>query len=705
MNDLNLDKLENWPALRLDVFTFEAARNRISGPEKETILEPRVARTLAALCAEWPQTVSRQALLDLVWGETAVTEDSLTRAVSDLRKILVDGPDQPKIETVRKVGYRLLLEPRIVNEESPTTSTDRSTQEDEVLLQDQSRPPAAAIWRWLTPVLLLSFLTMVWLIRPPASSIAQIRDFSPARQITWNKGRERFGTLSPGGNLVAFIATTQDTDDIYVQSIDGGNPLRLTQDGQKKARLTFSQDGNRLYFYRQAPDSHQIVQVPALGGQEKVVWQGDTPIFGLAERGSTQTLFFTVMNDARNRLQIKTLELESGMVQAFPERNSGAIGDCGLQVSPNGKHLLVLRYETPCTRELLAIQIETGIEHQLANSGQLVTDACWMDDEHVITGAELTSPLPFSVLGFDGSSRILPLRETQIAQPAFAAGTLLAVHHSFDSDIVACELPTAPTQHLQKKILSPSSGMDCDGAWSPDGKRVAYLSDRDHNRQIWIQEEEGAATCFSDFKNAKPISPVWSQDGTQLAWILVEGGMSSIWTSPVSQFQPKRIAERVGLGRLSCWTADNNGLIVSLMDQDHYQLYEMDLTGALRRLTENGGFKGVYAQDGSLYFSKHPEHGLFRLFEGREELVLKDLCLMSFFDVEGDFLIYGDENWQLTRRNLNTNEIETLGGIGPSMFIPANLDIAPGGQKFLLESMAYWQSDILAYQFEESNRI
>jgi len=53
--------------------------------------------------------VSRQELLDRVWPQQIVVEECLTRAVSELRKVLGDDPRRPRyIETIHKKGYRLL---------------------------------------------------------------------------------------------------------------------------------------------------------------------------------------------------------------------------------------------------------------------------------------------------------------------------------------------------------------------------------------------------------------------------------------------------------------------------------------------------------------------------------------------------------------------------------------------------------------------
>jgi len=78
-------------------------RNRVLGPKGEVHLEPRVMDTLCALAARGGEVMSRDSLISAVWGVRYGGDESLTRAVSILRKAL--GP--AAIETVAKRGYRL----------------------------------------------------------------------------------------------------------------------------------------------------------------------------------------------------------------------------------------------------------------------------------------------------------------------------------------------------------------------------------------------------------------------------------------------------------------------------------------------------------------------------------------------------------------------------------------------------------------------
>ncbi|HEX2759126.1 MAG TPA: winged helix-turn-helix domain-containing protein [Rhizomicrobium sp.] len=85
------------------------ARNIIAGPEGETGIEPKIMQVLCVLASEPGRVFSRAELIDKVWGTEYGADESLTRAISLLRKALGDTRSEPAmIETIAKRGYRLL---------------------------------------------------------------------------------------------------------------------------------------------------------------------------------------------------------------------------------------------------------------------------------------------------------------------------------------------------------------------------------------------------------------------------------------------------------------------------------------------------------------------------------------------------------------------------------------------------------------------
>src|SRR5215471_18046522 len=81
-------------------------------------IEPKAFRVLLILLRNPQKLIAKEELLNAVWGDAAVTENSLTRSIALLRKALGDDTQKPRyIETVATVGYRF-LSPVEVHEDS-----------------------------------------------------------------------------------------------------------------------------------------------------------------------------------------------------------------------------------------------------------------------------------------------------------------------------------------------------------------------------------------------------------------------------------------------------------------------------------------------------------------------------------------------------------------------------------------------------------
>lgn len=74
--------------------------------------DSKIIALLEALAQHYPEAVSKQQLLDEVWGDVVVSEASLTKLVSQVRSLLAEHEEQAVIKTVHGTGYRLAAAPK-----------------------------------------------------------------------------------------------------------------------------------------------------------------------------------------------------------------------------------------------------------------------------------------------------------------------------------------------------------------------------------------------------------------------------------------------------------------------------------------------------------------------------------------------------------------------------------------------------------------
>jgi len=91
-------------------------------------VEPKAFRVLVYLLRNPGRLIPKNELLNAGWGDTAVTDNSLTRNIALLRRLLDDDIHAPRyIETVSTVGYRFICPVESVEDSSPTLNSENST--------------------------------------------------------------------------------------------------------------------------------------------------------------------------------------------------------------------------------------------------------------------------------------------------------------------------------------------------------------------------------------------------------------------------------------------------------------------------------------------------------------------------------------------------------------------------------------------------
>jgi len=107
-------------SLQIGEWTFDASTHRLKNELEQIKLEPRVAQLLLCLAENEDSVVSRNQLMDKVWPGMVVGDEALTNAINKLRKAFGDNRQNPQIiETIPKVGYRLIAPVRHISPATP----------------------------------------------------------------------------------------------------------------------------------------------------------------------------------------------------------------------------------------------------------------------------------------------------------------------------------------------------------------------------------------------------------------------------------------------------------------------------------------------------------------------------------------------------------------------------------------------------------
>jgi len=156
-------------AFQIASWLVEPSLNSVSARDVIERLEPKVMEVLVYLAEHAGETIPREKLMQVVWPETFVTDDVLTRSISELRRVFQDDAKDPRyIQTIPKRGYRLVA-PVIPVSGTITSAAPESKvlgrSADKVLL----RKP------WLPRTAMISGLVLLLVILTVGASLRSVR--------------------------------------------------------------------------------------------------------------------------------------------------------------------------------------------------------------------------------------------------------------------------------------------------------------------------------------------------------------------------------------------------------------------------------------------------------------------------------------------------------------------------------------------------
>ena len=128
-------------------------------------------------------------------------------------------------------------------------------------------------------------------------------------------------------------------------------------------------------------------------------------------------------------------------------------------------------------------------------------------------------------------------------------------------------------------------------SWSPDGRRLAFSSDRDGNAELYLLDVDTGNQTRLTFDAAEDRDPAWSPDGTRLAFSSDRDGDLDVYVMPVVQDGvPLRLADDPAIDRQPAWSVTGAIAFVSDRTAGDFDIHVVDEQGGgLRRLTQEPG--------------------------------------------------------------------------------------------------------------------
>ena len=597
----------------------QPALNRLLKDGTEVRLEPRVMQVLACLLTADGEPVTRDTLMQSVWGHEHVTEDALNRTVSKLRRLIADDLHcDAEIETIPKTGYRL-VQPEGMQS---TPAAAGATSAGRVLWSHR--------WWVVTLATVVAIAAVLWLreIRSGQDVSTDWRaHFIP---LTTLGGKEIQPTLSPDGSHVAFAwrAVLGGYYRIYVRPIASDSLLRITEGPLDDLHPEWSPVGDQIAYVRmQEGVSCEVLSVSSVGGParhladcdkydgDNIAWSADGKMLAMKAPGSKG---------------IDLLTLSDGAIQHFTEVPPSEMLDTNQVFSPDGTLLAFVRWHAAGVGDIHVVPVSGGQPRRLTFDNLKVDGLTWEPDgRHLVYSTNRGGPFALWRVGTDGGPpEPVPLTGRSAYTPVMSNDGQRLVYEEWNGQTDLFSLDThAPSAAPQQ--LTFTTRWDWNPTVSPDGKRLAYVSDRSGYSEIWVSDLGGGdALKLTAFGGPYTSGPSWSPDGRYIVFDnpAVDGNFD-LYEVNADGGAPRRLTTAPAEDRFAHFSPDGRWIYFSSRRDGEWEIWRMPAAGGeAEQVTFKGGYFSKLGPDGAVYFSRVNHPGIWRVVPGADpELVVPDL--------------------------------------------------------------------------------
>jgi Tol biopolymer transport system component len=436
-------------------------------------------------------------------------------------------------------------------------------------------------------------------------------------------GQESEPAFSPDGSRVAFVwrGPKNDNADIYVKQPGAEGLLRLTTNQADDTGPAWAPDGRHLAFLRRSSASGAIYVVPAVGGSERKVAEilthpgrlGDTSWPLNQDPTWSRDGKSLVIVDKRSReepFSIFLLNLQTGEKRALSAPPAGFYGDTSPAISPDGKLLAFVRLPNPFAADVYLMPETGGEPRRLTSKNQLIGRVAWTADSKGVVfemGATLFLASLWRVSSLGGEPQPIGTAGQAASDPAISTeGTRLAwTQSTTDSNIWRLRLSKPNSENPALREFIASTQLEGWPEYSPDGKRILFLSTRSGSYEVWVCGSEGESPLQLTYLNAHTGTPHWSPDGRQIVFDSLQAGNHDIYAIGADGGQPRRLTTDPAEDVAASWSRDGRWIWFSSARSGSSQVWRMPAEGGPAvQFTKHGGFEGFESPDGQFYYYK-----------------------------------------------------------------------------------------------------
>jgi Tol biopolymer transport system component/DNA-binding winged helix-turn-helix (wHTH) protein len=578
-------------------------------------------RILNMLLERPGELVTREELRLSLWpADTFVDFDhGLNSAVARLRESLNDSAEAPRfVATVPRKGYRF------VGQVKPTDPGEWLS--PAVVLETPklaSHPASRRTWGALGSVFLILLLAVLTTHGFPSKKRLPILPPPELVPLAGLAGYEVGPAFSPDGNQVAFTEINgRQNSGIYTSLVGGEGSLRLTNH-RSDCCAAWSPDSREVAFLRRHDDQQEIYVVPAIGGAERRLYSTSRTAYpALAWSPDGQFLAFSKGTPGNLSTAITLLSLSDSNTRTLTSPPDAYL-DRNPAFSADGAQLAFIRGTVAgVANDVYVVPISGGDPRRVTFDNRPLAGLTWAtpcNNDLIYASIRGSSAALWRVPASGGTPTLVSDAGLMAYSPSVSRnGNELAYQQAIGKDNI-WRLSVRDGRRVpgNATIAIAAKGRKLRPSFSPDGKKIAFESDRLGSMEIWTCDSRGINCAQITSLHGTSGTARWSPDGKTIAFEYHPGEHADVYVVDVAGGAPRRIPTLSGADNLApSRSRDGRWLYFSSKrGSEPFELWKVPVNGGSPvPVTHNGGISGAESEDGRyLYFSKYETTGIWRM--------------------------------------------------------------------------------------------
>ena len=407
------------------------------------------------------------------------------------------------------------------------------------------------LWMFASAASLIVAILILWRLAHTTRAVANSIESFEIAPLADEIGQEYSPAVSPDGKRVAYVWDGNGNNlDIYVKDIAGGPALRITTDHRPDLYPSWSPDGKTLAYVRKGDVLNDVLVRSVAGGPERMVGQiamefghwadDDSPLLGDPGPAWTHDGKHLIVSDVAPHAEITglySISLENGTRELLTGP-PGETRDFYPKVSPDGRTLAFVRYLTHGVGHLYLLPLDpltarpARKPEQITSDHETIRGIGWaVKGGSLLFASNLLGQFQLWSIDITTRHRTTVATDTSsVADPSEVPHSSELVFTKFFRNWNIWQASLANGVMGTAHRLLSSSGLTRDPCYSPDGTRIAFVSDRSGEMQIYVAAADGSQERqLTHMRSIFTSAPVWSPDSKWLAFDARPEGHSGIY--------------------------------------------------------------------------------------------------------------------------------------------------------------------------------